>query len=228
MVKIFFIIFTIQIFLFGSFNLNSIAGKFKTVETNDFTSSIELNGKSIYKFEGNINFIKKYNIKNSEIYIVTTNLGGNGTLDYYTIIEIFKDGLYKISQEFTNLSGEAKFNFRNNVLYIDLGYENKLKKDAVYKNHKLTITKKKEINGYAKDKDCKYLYENIYLYYSKVKKCNKSLDDDMPMALVSSINSLRHNPNIDIDMMYKIIQNDCHTKTVKKYNEFKKIFVQIK
>ena len=224
MIKKILLLISFQALLWSGFNVQSIGGNFKSVEGNDrIHSYIKLNGKTIYKTEFYTDIEKKYKTKDSEIYVISSNLGGSGTSDSYVIIEIFKDGSYKISKDFVDDDGLPKYKFKNGVLYIDLDYKNKMKKDAVYKNHKLTIIKRKESKIYASDNDCKYLYKNIYSYYTKPSQCSKSLDYDMPMSYVRSVGAMSNDPNIDIDLMYKITKKDCYKRKKRTYKEFKEL-----
>ena len=217
-------------FLFASLALNAsqalhtAGGKLQLKDIDDYGTQVVLNGKTLWRDAvEHISVEHTYQTPKSTIVLMSAYMGGNGTVPSYRILEIWRNGHYALTDTFFSDDETFRYSFssRHKKLVIDLGYEKGLRKYAVYQNSKLHVYRKHSRSRYAKERDCRYLYEEIYLRNAQESRCLLNPFEINGLSSESSVATLGNDPRINTQTLKHISQHACQNHYAIPYRSFR-------
>jgi hypothetical protein len=221
-----------MLFAQDSHKIATKAGQLEIKKINGIENWIILNDTTIIKKMGkSIVYVEHaYNFRNSTVLLLGANMGGNGTLTSYFVIELFKNGKYIISEDDEMYSADGKFSYsmKHGKLTVDLGYDSGTRKYAIYENKKLRIKKIKQKKSPANEDDCNYLYNRIYIEFVDNRNCNEDPYEVGGMSTVRSIVAMKHDPRLNIKPLAEMSRKACKSVNPIRYSQFRKIICGLK
>ncbi|WPB76971.1 hypothetical protein KYC5002_49330 [Archangium violaceum] len=183
-----------------------------------------LEGKSIYKNEGkNLDVVKVFHTRNGEVVLLRENFGGSGTVDEHFFIQLRKGAEPVITPLFESQGGEISAKQQGDALVVDLGFNEGKRETLTYQDGKQTIRREAPPPHQPADKkDCRYLYEDVYVRFIQNERCGSDLDSAGGMAITRALHHLGHDPRLDLEALTPLSHQSCNDRKPLSYTEFKK------
>jgi hypothetical protein len=166
---------------------------------------------------------KKYRLHNSTLILLSEDYGGSGTRPSYYFLEFSKNGSVRISGSVE--SSDYTFKPRQidkETVEVDLGYEKGRHKYAIYSHGKLHIQKRKEAPRGLSDKECFWLYDNVYnVYIRKSRTCDKDIYFVLGNGPFHTYDALEQNPSFRKQAFTKLARQSCRKRRPVSYRTFK-------
>jgi hypothetical protein len=188
--------------------------------------TLNLNGKPIFKDEMEfVSIAALYALQDKDVILISTNGGGSGSIDIYSIVIIAKGMTPVIIRNDNFFSSEGGFDLvlRDDNLIIDLGFENGLHKMA-YLNQKNTLsieTKKEVAPEPVDDATCKELYSIISDGECANFGCKEGISG-LSMRDQRTYYAFSQRPSVDRKLINKLCIEACTTKAIPNYLQFTK------
>ena len=204
--------------------ISTIAGNLEIKRVDYIENWIILNDTIIKKIEDPHVYVEhKYDLKKSNILIISTDAGGSGTLPSYFIIELFKNKNHIITEYMYSVDRTFNHSINSERVTVDLGFESGLKKYGIYENEKLKIKKVKVKKTSANEDDCNYLYNKIYIAFVESGKCDQEPYEVGGMATARPVYAMENDPRLNIKPLRKMSENACRSMNPIRYTKFRKI-----
>lgn len=186
---------------------------------------VEINGQEFSFGAGSTYLEKRFRLSDRDIVIFATDLGGSGTRPLYDILSVGFRGAVARYETLYPPDDTFIAKQKGNTIYIDLGYDKGLKKDAVLSAKGLTVSMKPIARAAYDRKDCKWLYEqaleDCVARHSGTRVCT---DLDLSMAAVRGLAAMENNPRWKIGgpRFEKLCAATCEGRKSPSYAEFAK------
>ena len=123
-------------------------------------------GRTVTRYQGfAFSIDKKITFPDSTVLLISGQ-AGMGTAPDYRILEVYRNGTYRLSREFSNYddfdSGATIRKRSDGTLRIDLGYSKGWKMIVWYRNGKIRTTYERARKRSLGKGDCHWLYNGVY------------------------------------------------------------------
>jgi hypothetical protein len=206
--------------------LNSIKTKYGVLEIKD----IGENEKGLYqgatlidKMQGYLEIEKVFHTKNSEIVLLSSNVGGgSGTVTYNFFVNLTANSPPTMSEEFEPESEPIQ---NGEIINVDLGYIEGIRQILTYQDGKTTIQKLalEDKNKPEKEGDCKFLYDDLYLAYVNNRACDDAPEEASSMYALRQYVSLSKDPHLNMKTFQSLSKESCKKASTIKCPKFKEL-----
>lgn len=189
-----------------------------------YASSLSIDGKSFYSPDAGENFyIERYfQLYDVDVVVINPTTGGSGSLPYFFFVTLRENSKPIISKYYSIAGGDYdKVAIIDGYIVVNLGFEKGLKRILRYDGEKIKIEKHDIKREPAKESDCQYLYENMYVPYSEQGECDDSPEMIGGMATSRSYYGLSEDSRLDMKKFQSLAESGCSSRKTIIYQDFK-------
>lgn len=211
--------------IFAAESVTTKYGKLTVIKNSESNPELLYNGNAVMRGEGGyISIGQVFEIKESVVVLIESNMGGSGTVSGYTFITLKSNSKPTKTEEFFSWLGEIEPKQNGDEITVDLGYNDKKHEILTYKYGKITI-KKLNVKGKQKagnEDDCNYLYNTIYTEYVKAQNCEAEPEEVGGMSTARPYYAFTNNPSFNLKTFQGLARSSCKKFDIVKYSTFKK------
>lgn len=218
---------------------DSMGTRFGTVEAvfphpeSNHVHVIKVRGKVVFKTEDIIGLKEKFSLGNKEVVLFSTNCGGTACTDNLSFLVLEKGWPPKVvtHKDFDSRDGTEKTMVRDGKILVDLGYESKKRKTAVFDGKKLIIQHTLEPGRSLSNEDCKWIYtyaldgvDGSCLYAGKNDPRCVEPFESFALFARRRLGGISQNPVFDGDAFEGVCIETCKSGKALNYDAFRKAF----
>jgi|GEM_PF-4743233 len=187
-----------------------------------------LDQKMLLAAEGRfINLERRFQLREGELIISRLDEGGTGTFPSYFVIFLQQGHTPQLlsHEEFYSQTNTIKYEQKEDVITIDLGLQNGLKKTITFDKGQLLVGGIQVARTSLAEQDCQWLHTDVLLMCAESKsmgnECDPNYIFEPNMIITRGLNDLRQNPNFNEKAMTEACYQSCLQQNSVDYNSFK-------
>lgn len=187
-----------------------------------------LGQKMLLAAEGRfINLERRFQLHNGELIVGSLDEGGTGTFPSYFMILLQQGSPSQLlgHEEFYSQTNTIKYQQKEDVITIDLGLQNGLKKTITFEKGQLLVGGVQVLRTQLAEQDCQWLHTDVLLMcadsQSMGNECDQNAIFEPSMVETRGLNDLRQNPNFNEKAMIDACYQSCLQQNRPDYDSFK-------